>query len=149
MDLSLEGLAGCLRLDDLCLFLAQKPLAELGIVDGLVGAVISKFELASNVGIVSADRGQLLLNLGHLLDEANVDVCDFSHMGSQLDNLHVGNLLGVESLVKGIVVLVSLLLQDLELVSSTTVLVKSSLELLFGGVKSTSQLHDSCCMELR
>ena len=148
-DLGLEGLAGGLRLDDLGLFLAQKSLTVLGIMGGLVGAVIGEFELASDVGVVGADGGQLFLNLGHLLGEGDVDVGYLSQAGSQLDNLRLGNLLGVESLVKGGAVLVGLLLQDLELVSGSIVLVKSALELLVGGIKSAGQLHDPCCLELR
>ena len=94
---------------------------------GLVGTVIGQLELAGNVGVVGADGGQFLLDLGDLLCEVHVDVGDFGQAAGDLNDLGLGDLLGVEGLFEGGAVLMGFLLKDLELVCGSGVLVKSAL----------------------
>ena len=103
---------------------------------GLVGAVVGKLELASDVGIVGADGLQLLLNLGDPGVESDVDVGDLGEAGSQLHDLGLGNLLGVEGLVKSDLEGVRLLLEDDQLVVGSVELVNGTGELLVGAVQS-------------
>ena len=126
-DLCLQCLAGSFRLENLGLFLTKESFAVLCVVAGLVGTVIGQLELAGDVGVVGADGGQFLLDLGDLLCEVDIDVGDFGQAVGDLNDLGLGDLLGVERLFEGGAVLVGFLLKDLELVCGSGVLVKSAL----------------------
>merc|ERR1719430_1929694 len=142
------GLLGVVDLDNLSLLLSQQRLEVVSIRSGLVGAIISQLQLASNVVIVLGNLAQVLLQLDLDLTQLSVSLGQLLHLSGQTSELGLVVLDGHQALLVVGRHALELSLDGGEFLDGDIILLHTGSQLLVNIIVGHGQLHDLFSLDL-